>query len=82
MKCSYCGKTEPCKGSYPEGCFLENELEALNQIRESGAKYMAENIILKETISKLKSQIDKIREELNIISGDNEDIHFILKHYF
>jgi len=32
--------------------------------------------------AKLKSQIDKIREELSIISGDNEDIHFILKHYF
>lgn len=25
-KCNYCGRTEICKGSYPEGCFLENDL--------------------------------------------------------
>lgn len=25
IKCSYCGRTEICTGSYPEGCFLENE---------------------------------------------------------
>ena len=25
-KCNYCGRTEICKGSYPEGCFLENEI--------------------------------------------------------
>ena len=24
-KCDYCSKTEICKGSYPEGCFLENQ---------------------------------------------------------
>lgn len=23
-KCQYCGKDEPCKGSYPEGCFHKN----------------------------------------------------------
>lgn len=27
-KCNYCGRTEICKGSYPEGCFLENEILA------------------------------------------------------
>ena len=26
LKCDYCEKTEICKGSYPEGCFLENQI--------------------------------------------------------
>ena len=24
--CNYCGRTEVCEGSYPEGCFLEHQL--------------------------------------------------------
>ena len=24
--CNYCGKDEICEGSYPEGCFLENDI--------------------------------------------------------
>jgi len=30
MKCPYCGKTEICKGEYPEGCFLEHEKLKIN----------------------------------------------------
>ena len=30
MICKYCGKTEICNGSYPEGCFLENEKLSIN----------------------------------------------------
>lgn len=26
VKCPYCKKTNICKGSYPEGCFLDHEL--------------------------------------------------------
>lgn len=26
QRCNYCGRTQICKGSYPEGCFLENHL--------------------------------------------------------
>ena len=26
MRCDYCGRTEICEGSYPEGCFLDNKL--------------------------------------------------------
>ena len=26
LKCDYCEKTETCKGSHPEGCFLENQI--------------------------------------------------------
>lgn len=27
LTCNFCGKTETCKGAYPEGCFLENQIE-------------------------------------------------------
>jgi len=30
--CNYCGKTEVCKGQYPEGCILENDKQAINDI--------------------------------------------------
>jgi len=30
MKCNYCGRTEICKGSYPEGCFLEHQIEKID----------------------------------------------------
>jgi hypothetical protein len=30
MKCNYCGSPEICKGGYPEGCFLENEITKIH----------------------------------------------------
>jgi hypothetical protein len=30
MKCNYCGKTEVCKGAYPEGCFLEHQIAKID----------------------------------------------------
>lgn len=32
LKCPYCDKTEVCKGSYPEGCFLENQLNERKEL--------------------------------------------------
>jgi hypothetical protein len=26
VKCTYCRRTDICKGAYPEGCFLEHDL--------------------------------------------------------
>jgi len=26
IECPYCSKVAPCKGAYPEGCFLEHEI--------------------------------------------------------
>lgn len=30
MKCNYCGRTEVCQGSYPEGCFLEHQIAKID----------------------------------------------------
>lgn len=37
-KCEYCGRTEVCKGSYPEGCFLENKLLSKSKHEVSSVK--------------------------------------------
>ena len=34
LKCSYCGRIDVCKGSYPEGCFLENQILEQNKNNE------------------------------------------------
>lgn len=39
-KCNYCGKTEICKGSYPEGCFLENDI-IKNELKLTKQEYFA-----------------------------------------
>lgn len=60
MKCNYCGKTEVCKGQYPEGCFLQNDINKWTQeytkkaFKELGFEFPTNEKQLKEFEEKFK----------------------------
>jgi hypothetical protein len=59
--CTYCGKDKICDGLYPEGCFLENDINSI----EGAKRYLeSEGINVDEVVKKGVKKIEELKKRL------------------
>ena len=74
MKCNYCGRTEICKGSYPEGCFLENDLLNASWTRERVQKCFDElGFEFPQNDEQLEAFNEKFKDYPHKLTGNEVD---------
>lgn len=67
-KCVYCGRSEICGGSYPEGCFLENDLLKL------GDKWIKLSNITEEQAKELGFEVKYLFDDEEVIKFTPKDV--------